>query len=244
LLVWGILQWFSKPAAEYDRLERVASQLMTYAIDNLLVSPESSNGTTEKITRQLVSQPGKTLQTIRDVHQSGNLNQLFNDPDLQKLMSEGNSDALAQTDALKALAQNEQLVGLMQDSQLISDTAMLGEVEQKLSSTVVDVWQKMESVKQSDDFQEILHDPEFKSMMEGGNQFAILASDKFHRLAKLILSAEPSQRTSREVINAASEAVSGNGDKPTGIYKWRDEHGQLHYSDEKPPAGAVILEQP
>ena len=250
LLVWGAIQVWAPLPKQQNPFEQFAARSVGGLFANIVgvyferadettnsepePSPSAAQQTSQQLAKALISQPGKAVQQVRAVNESGLLQHAFQDQAMQLLMEQGKVKQLTRSETIQELAKHEAMIDLMQDSGLIDADTSHNEVAETLSLTMTEVWQRTAGVQHSPEFQAIVNDPDFQTLLKSKNPLRIMASDHFNRLTSLIMSGE---HTSGFIAGIRSEANRA----PSPVYKWRDSNGEIHYTDTSPPQGAELL---
>lgn len=172
--------------------------------------------------------PGEIALQAKRLTESNDLGNLLGDPANQQIISRGDIEAVKALPAFRQLAANPDLQALMKTSGMLtandSDSAA---AETLLAEKIVDIWRRMERVKNNRRVQEILEDAEFQRKIQSGNPLDFLTNAQLLELANILFD----ENTKNRPVSADQTETSR---EPTAIYRWVDESGKVHYSDKSP----------
>lgn len=180
-----------------------------------------------ELTSALAENPTVVVQSLQSITQSGQLKNLVNDPAARRAMESRNVADLAETPAFQAFMQQSGMQSLLQ---VVNPQGEGGEqADQYVAEKFSRIWRRMETVKNDTKVQEILSDPEVQKAIQSQNPLQIIANPKIKKLATHLL-----QGTDHGDSAVLPEPLK----KSTAIYRWRDDQGQVHFTDyeEVPPS--------
>lgn len=197
------------------------------------------------VAQALVRNPVSIGQELQYLAQKPELQQLFQDPHNYAVLVRGPASAVAQLPAFRALVADERamqflaLVGLQGKD--------LGEQSTTLASTLIRYAGNYERLRAEPQFQALMNDAALREQWQQGNLLALLTNPKVRQMTELLsrdgaqtLQLSPALPVTESSNTAQSvEPVSANQtEEPVKLlYRWKDEKGRLHITEEKPPAG-------
>lgn len=249
VLVWGVafyqgLQQQQSVHVASDPIEQWAGRMMGQAFASAMlvanVDPQ-----VQRATRGLAEQPQASMQSLQRVMQGEQLSQLLNDPYHQAVLSNADVDTLLTTPQFKALAENPDIVYLAERSGVIDTHNHVG-IERPLAEKLVDMWGRARTVQNHERVQAIVNDPEFRQHLDNKQPWALMNDPRLMELTEIMLAAEPAhahtpiQTSTSANVDADTAMTEQRSDAstepesqvPTTIYRWVDEQGRVHYSDE------------
>ena len=232
---WGLLAVFtisysrdmlasdSNSSRPHSAIERWAHDIAAKVVDGVAQASDV-NPAVRSASVALAKDPQKVSNQLRQLSQSPELKSLFNNKDNANALRSEDAGAIVKLPAFQQLVNNPDFRDLMQSVGLNPDDGAA--FEQEVAQQLGRIWNRVQSIKDSDKVQAILQDPGFKERLEGRNPIQLLTDSRFMELVQLVLSP-----------TAAADKLgqSAPNDKPTRIYQWTDANGETHFSD-RPPA--------
>ena len=207
---------------------RVAGKAVTTAMSLGSVNPEVA-----RLSASIIETPAEVSLHARQLMDSDDLQALLADPQTQAVMDSGDTNALRQLPAFQQLVKNPDFLALAKSAGILTDDAENnGPSEAILATRMIDIWGRVQRVKNDARVQEILGDPEFQQKVTSGNPIDMLTNPRLLELANIIFS-------DTTAPDATDDAQSGDSlpkasAKETRIYSWTDDNGQIYISDVKP----------
>ena len=200
----------------------------------------SVNPEVAKLSAAIIETPAEVSQHAQQLISSDDLQALLADPQNQAVMDSGDVDALRQLPAFQQLVKNPDLLALAKSAGMLTDAAGNNVSSDAILATrMIEIWGRVQRVKNDERVQEILGDPEFQQKVQSGNPIDMLTNPRLLELADIIFSnpATPDTAAGGESGEAqAEDSLPKASEKATQIYSWTDENGQPHISDIKPGA--------
>lgn len=170
----------------------------------------------------LLADPAQNIQRFQRLSQSSNLQDLLLSNAGRRALETKNPQTLMALPAFQSLVNNPDLIAVTKELALPDEPS---EMRKQVAIKIITLWTQVKQVQNNPEFIAILNDPEIKQIQQSGNIYQLLNSAKIEALLKIISSVEVSG------ISFNENNFSTN--KPTSIYRWVDEKGVVHYSDEK-----------
>ncbi|HEY7773047.1 MAG TPA: CvpA family protein [Marinagarivorans sp.] len=190
----------------------------------------------------LAQTPEQGLQRLQAVSGSNETKALLHSQPLKHAVASGNIDQLIQHPDFVAFSRQpgmDAMIGLVPKK--AGETS-----ERALATTLVEVWQRVEQIKQSDGARQVLKDPEIQAIMQSGDTARLMTHPKMQPLVAAIMEGGLSTRDapvprSNSPTSIASRPNSLADPKPereasdTGpshdvMFKWHGDDGQVHFS--------------
>lgn len=131
----------------------------------------------------LMTNPQGTMQSLKRLGQSPQLNSLLNDPDNQQVLSRGNPEEIAELPEYQQLQQNPDV--LMLFSQYQAD-------DPRLASLLATYWQRSQQLQNNPEFQAVMEDPIIQEQLQAGNPLPLLTHPKGLQLLRSLLNSSAS----------------------------------------------------
>ncbi len=220
-------------------IQRFSERAIADLVTRVAERAEPDNPAHARMAGEIASRPTGTLQDLRAFAQSDDLKESLYDPQLQRALLRDDVDAALQTPAWQRLSGNERFRSLMTSSGLARADASRVEQDRAMATELSDLWRRVKAVRGDPDFRAIVDEPGFQKKLNSGNLWAVLSDPRSKELVSLVQNAEPVEPTPKPSGQTKSSGVSeSSGEKsdqsqPTEVHKWRDEDGNLHFSDRK-----------
>jgi len=179
----------------------------------------------------LMTQPQTTLQSLQRLSQDANLRSLLQAPANQQIIATGQVANIVQLPDFQRLRQNPDMKKLFPQKQLSDD---------QLAQLLLTYWHRAESLRNDEQLQKALQDPQLQKSLKEGNTLAVLTHPGGSKLLSALLTPSPQERagTSIDATEVLSEqensAETAAPPTPSEIYQWVDEQGKTHFTDKKP----------
>lgn len=178
-------------------------------------------------TAVLLTSPAENIERIQQISQRQLLPKLLRNYDAKIAMDDRDPGALMHNPAFQKLVNDRDFKALAIAMELPSDPqAMQKDVAIKMTK----IWTQIHQVQYDPEFIAITQDPEFQQMMQSKNIYRMMNSSKVEELIKILANAPVPEITFVEKQPQQPPPEK----KPTEIYRWVDEKGRVHYSDQKP----------
>lgn len=198
--------------------------------------------TASQVAKAFVQDPQTMLGHVQQMTNSGQMQSLMADENIQSLLTTGDTHALMRNPEFKALIENPSMQALMAQSDVNSDAGA-----QAAAEKMVLAWNRVQLIKHDPRIIAIVNDPEFQQQLNSPNKLPLMMNPKLNQLTQIIFNQETipvNGMSNYEVIdvntNQPATADQQNAEQnqtPTQIYRWTDENGRVHYSDQPAPAG-------
>jgi len=237
--------WEPSAMAQADHLVRDASgQAMA-----VLVKGALGDSPTAAAAAQWARQPLSMSSGLQHLASKPELRQLFQDPDNYAVLVRGsNAD-------IQRLPPFQELVNDPQAIQFLSAVGLPGATPAQQSQAFAGMLSRyagnFEKLRGTPEFQSLAQDPELREKLKQGNLLALLTNDKMRRLTDMLVQGElPDQlpaeqdeaygvdiRRESSAKPGSSKAVSSKPVSSKPLYRWQDDEGRLHITEDKPPEG-------
>lgn len=191
--------------------------------------------TASQVAKAFVQDPQTMLGHVQQMTNSGQMQTLMADEKIQSLLTTGDTHALMRDPEFKALIDNPSMQALMAQADVNSDAGA-----QAAAEKMVFAWNRVQIIKHDPRVIAIVNDPEFQQQLNSPNKLPLMLNPKLNQLTQIIFSQETiaaNGTNNYEVIevkqnNTGSQTTEETSRTPTQIYRWTDENGQVHYSDQ------------
>lgn len=217
-----------------DVLSEASSRLVSSAVHSGIAAVEEDKFKASA-TAAFITAPHKFTEAFMAIAKAPELRGFWEDGNAQFLMAEGRVDALLTEPSFTRLVST----GAMQQvlTQATPKDSTPDEAKRYFATQMSYVWRRMRDLRGDQRVVAILEDPEVKKLIADQNPAALLANEKVQALVKIVM--EKPIEDVRKVSDVASaesaaapnvEYVSTPVEKRV-IYKWRDENGNMRYTD-------------
>lgn len=191
--------------------------------------------TASQVAKAFVQDPQTMLGHVQQMTNSGQMQTLMADEKIQSLLTTGDTHALMRDPEFKALIDNPSMQALMAQADVNTDAGA-----QAAAEKMVFAWNRVQIIKHDPRVIAIVNDPEFQQQLNSPNKLPLMLNPKLNQLTQIIFSQETiaaNGTNNYEVIevkqnNTGSQTTEETPRTPTQIYRWTDENGQVHYSDQ------------
>lgn len=161
---------------------RIAGKAVTTAMSLGSVNPEVA-----RLSATIIETPAEiSLHAQRLIH-SGDLQALLTDPRNQSVLDSGDVKALQQLPAFQQLINNTDFLALAKAAGMLNDDATGNRSSETILATrMIEIWERMQRVKNDARVQEILSDPQFQQQVQSGNPLDLLTNPHLLELANII----------------------------------------------------------
>ena len=184
----------------------------------------------------LAQTPAAGVMNLQAVSGSNETKALLHSEPLKQAIANGDVEQLIQHPDFVAFSQQpgmESMIALVPRDNGESQA-------QALATTMVDVFQRVEHIKQSDETRKVLEDPEIQAIMQSGDTARLMTQPKMQPLLAAIMGGSMAQEsekpTARAPVNELAEQVKTEQPaEPSGpahevMFKWKNANGQTHFS--------------
>jgi hypothetical protein len=209
----------------------VIEQITSRAVGKAMSSAMTLTDTPPQLAQlsvALAESPADLTGQVQRLSQSQELQTLLQDPANQAVLDSGDIDAVRQLPAFQQLLGNPDMQALA-ISAGIADPSAAGSprAETQLATQISDIWRRFQRVKEHPQVQDIFNDPEFRQNIQSGNPLTLLSDARLLQLSDIVFSDDTAP--DKPVANPAVEPPA----KPSKIYQWIDEKGQVHFSNQR-----------
>ncbi|WP_166990971.1 CvpA family protein [Pseudomaricurvus alkylphenolicus] len=228
----------NNPPPDSDSIGQKLVDRASHMVVHQIVQLSDDTSPSGTAMAQLMTQPAETLQTFQRLSQSSPLKALLSKPANQQVLLGGDKNAITNLPDFQALREQEDMRSLFPPGQ-VSD--------QQLADVMITYLQRGLALRQDPELQALLQDPEVQQQLQSGNPIGLLTHPKTSRLMTALLStAEPSAAASEQEAPrgerspppadvSQEDAMPALPEPATRIYRWVDENGHTHYSDQARP---------
>jgi uncharacterized membrane protein required for colicin V production len=211
------------------------------------------DSTAANITEAFVENPQSMLTHVQAVNNNGQIKNLLADEKIQSILTTGDKHALAREPGFQELINNPHMQAILNQSDIDSQKGSEAAAEK-----LVEAWGKMQTLKHDPRVIAILTDPEFQAQLNSGNKLPLMMNPKLNQLTEIIFSSETPAANNMEKyqindinnsgIVESIPAIHANAQstetekKPTTVYRWTDDEGNVHFSDK--PVETKPIEAP
>jgi hypothetical protein len=161
---------------------RIAGKAVTTAMSLGSVNPEVAT-----LSAAIIETPAEISLHAQQLIRSGDLQALLADPRNQSVLDSGDVKALQQLPAFQQLVNNPDFLALAKAAGMLSDDGADNRpAETILATRMIEIWERMQRVKNDARVQEILNDPQFQQKVQSGNPLDLLTSPRLLELANII----------------------------------------------------------
>jgi len=161
---------------------RIAGKAVTTAMSLGSVNPEVAT-----LSAAIIETPAEITLHAQQLIHSGDLQALLTDPRNQSVLDSGDVKALQQLPAFQQLVNNPDFLALAKAAGMLSDnTTDNRSSEAILATRMIEVWERMQRLKNDARVQDILNDPQFQQKVQSGNPLDLLTNPRLLELANII----------------------------------------------------------
>ena len=207
------------------------------------------------VAAQWARQPVSMSEGLQHLANKSELRQLFQDPANYAVLARGTNGAIQRLPQFQALISDPQVM------QFLSAAGLPGETPSQQSQNFAGMLSRytgnFEKLRGTPEFQALAQDPELRAKLQQGNPLVLITNDKMRRLADMLvqgklpdqLPAEPATEADDNSVEARELAattprresptkpVSSKQEPNKPLYRWHDDKGHLHITEDKPPEG-------
>lgn len=195
----------SSPAVTWSR--RIMSQWV-----NWNVRQSGGSEALAGMSAAIVESPAKVMADMQATVQSPEFKTMVQSENVQGIIARKDAEALRRSSEFQQLMRQPALQELRQSIAAESS----GWTDEKIAYEMVDIWTKVERMKNRPEVNRLLDDPEIQDFLKGGKITPSLVTKGQQLLA--LLREDPSALKDVQVPQ---------------MYQWHDDHGELHVTDER-----------
>lgn len=221
-------------------IQRFSEQTVSNLVTRIARRAQPDNPAHARMAGQVAARPAETMQDLRALSESKDLQKCFYDQQVRSALSRGDVDAVLREPAWQKLSSNERFRSLMIRSGLVPADASRAEQDRAMAAELSDLWRRVQAVRGDPRFREIVDEPGFQKKLQSGNLWAVMTDPRSKELVSLVQQAEPAKAPEPpRGQSAKAELEEGGSDKPererepTEVHKWKDEQGNWHFSDRR-----------
>ena len=238
--------WEPSAVAQADHLVRdVSGQAMAVLVQGAL-----GDSPTAVVAAKWVRQPLSMSVGLQHLASKPELRQLFQDPANYAVLVRGTNDEIQRLSSFQALINDPQAIQFLSAAGLPGATPV--QQSQALAGMLSRYAGNFEKLRGTPEFQSLVQDPELREKLQQGNLLALITNDKMRQLADMLAQGKlpdqlPAEQDEADSVEARelsasrsrreSSAKSGSSKQEPSkpLYRWRDENGRLHITEDKPP---------
>jgi uncharacterized membrane protein required for colicin V production len=172
--------------SEQSKIETMANRIAGKAVTTAM-SLGSVNPEVIRISAAIIEAPADISLHAQQLISSGDLQALLSDPRNQSVLDSGDVKALQQLPAFQQLVNNPDFLALAKAAGMLSDDAAGDRPPETILATrMIEIWERMQRVKNDARVQKILSDPQFQQNVQSGNPLDLLTDPRLLELANII----------------------------------------------------------
>lgn len=214
------------------------------------VNATISDDATTQMTKAFIEDPQVMFGHVQQISNNGELKALFEQPDFQAQLNTGDINTLMQNQDFQKLMGNSDVQALVASA----DNSGNGESPEKIAAEkMINVWQKMESLKNNPRVMQIIADPEFQEQLDATNKLPLMLNPKLKELTDIMFNEETTsgspgatpktqhittykveditENVQQEMNNSQTPSKGKEEQSEKKLYRWTDENGRVHFSD-------------
>ncbi|WP_339067269.1 CvpA family protein [Teredinibacter turnerae] len=229
-------------SAAADRLLQNAAGNLMGSVSRAATASVETDPLTKAIAVQLAEKPAETLADVRALGRSAELEALLQSSRAQAAVEAADSDALAETKEFKAFVGHPAFAATR--AQMLTDlpeTAPGGtmadgeQADSKLAASVAQLWRKADHLRHDPEVLDLMTDPEIRQMLDEKKLTELLMHPKGRLLVARVMQAPAAtEPTDRSEAAADQEVLKKAPLQEAPSYRWVDENGMTHFSDNPP----------
>lgn len=180
--------------------------------------------------KALVKAPAQGVQQLQRVAGSAQTRTVLHSDSVKMAVRSGDASVLINNPDFIAFARQPGIETIL----ALAPRASSQTQEQAVASTLMTIWQKIDTVKQSPDLQKAMADPEIQAIMQRGDNAALMAHPKMQPVIGVVMGAlaapmEPNALSDmpESLPQYAEPATNAEHDV---MYKWLSEDGVVNFS--------------
>ena len=223
-------------------LRRAAGDLMAGSMEAVL-----GDSAVAPIAAQWVREPLSVGLALKHIAELPRLRALVADPKQYAVLLQGDINAVQRLSSFQALIADPQAMQLLQTAGLQGNSP--AEQSAALAAMLSKYTRRVETLRATPEFQVLAADPVLAQRLQKGEWLGLLADARVRRLVAAInsdsdpvtaLAAMPTAPGSEQNAALEREAQPAQSSAPEPVkllYRWKDEKGRLHITEDKPPEG-------
>lgn len=253
----------SLQARELDPVRRLAGGMVGGTV-RYAIQHKTDDQLTPAVAAELTSDPVGVSKKIMAMSNSDSVKLFFGDRAIQEMLEQNRFDDIAQQQLFKNMMlepANREALEILSSAVKNADQLT---PEQRSIHLLADIWQKGQRLVRDPRFQALSEKPEYRALLANPSAPALMASPVMGELADILFSAAPplspvpvmappAERPTPGPVEAPdrlatverprweaappaneSEATEDEAGRGAVIYRWTDEKGRVHFSENKP----------
>jgi hypothetical protein len=206
-----------------------------------------------EVAAQWMREPLSVSEGLKSLAEKPQLRLLFQDPDNYAVLLRGSAPEIVRLPAFRELVADSGMMTILGAVGLPGQDAAAREAA--LASTLSKYAGNAEKLKNTEEFQSLIHDRDLQAQLQQGNLMVLLTQDKVRRIAEMLTAVEISSGSSMQGGSSSAAAmldeakdrvkqkfetavgVAAEADAAKPLYRWRDAEGRMHITQDKPPEG-------
>lgn len=231
----------AEPVGADRLLQNVAGDMMG-SVSRAATASVETDPLTKALAVQLAEKPAETLADVRILGRSAELEALLQSSQAQAAIQAADSDALAETKEFKAFAGHPALAATRE--QMLTDLPEKAEggtaaesklADRELAASVAQLWRKADHLRHDPEVLDLMTDPDIRQMLDEKKLTDLLLHPKGRQLVERVMKAPAATEPTATPEPTADQGVQKKAplqDAPS--YRWVDENGMTHFSDNPP----------
>ena len=223
-------------------LRRAAGDLMAGSMEAVL-----GDSAVAPIAAQWVREPLSVGLALKHIAELPRLRALVADPKQYAVLLQGDINAVQRLPGFQALIADPQAMQLLQTAGLQGNSS--AEQSAALAAMLSKYTRRVETLRATPEFQVLAADPVLAQRLQKGEWLGLLADTRVRRLVAAInsdsdpvtalaaMSAAPDSKQNTALEREVQPARSPEPEPVKLLYRWKDEKGRLHITEDKPPEG-------
>lgn len=195
------------------------------------------------VATQWVRDPLSMSEGLQHLANKPALRQLFQDPASYDVLVKGSSADIQRLPAFQALTDDPQVM------QLLSVAGLPGEALPQQSQALAGMLSRyagnFEKMRTTPEFQALVQNPDLRQKLQQGNLLVLLTDDKIRQLASMLTQDnttlgkidQPATAAHSPPIAPAQPITPAQPMQEKNLYRWKDERGRVHITEDQPPEG-------
>jgi hypothetical protein len=245
-------------AVQQDPVREMAGQIVGGLVETVLSHQgDQADTMLPRAAGELLSNPAQIGQQMMHAVRNPAMKNLFADPHARQAMLNNRTDILQHDPHFQSLMADPEMVALL--GTLSKEGEGQQEAEEQAAQTLSQLYQRANRVQQNKQFIRMQQSGEFDRMAKSQSLLEMMRDPAFGKLSQIIMDSTGEAPTFERIAKpewvavgdeedmkeevAETEAVQGDefeqlleaaGQEETVIYRWTDESGRKHYSENRP----------
>lgn len=162
-------------ALKEDSFIELASKKVVNKTLNAVANLTTKNSSAKTITNVLSNNPEAAFDNLRNFVKDENVIRTLADPQIKSLLNKGNAEELLKNESFHSLINNKNIKAIF-----------AGQKEKVIADSMIQVWRKVDSVKNNPRVIEIMSDKEFIEQINSANTLQLLINPKLKELVDIV----------------------------------------------------------